>query len=165
MKFKSSLLLLSLLSTSVYAKTFNLDTVVNNNNISIIVTKMVETFKKGTVDSKYPIMISGNYDLDDHNRLIGITVNHASFKVDNIPLIGSYTTDVSVSATFDKGNCNNIVTSSSAVNSGTPGFVNPIFTSDLSRRKNDAINIFINNSDLKNYCVHSDTESYQVIFY
>ena len=42
MKLKCSLLLLSALSSTVYAKTYNLDTVVNDKNINKIVTEMVK---------------------------------------------------------------------------------------------------------------------------
>lgn len=162
MKLKCSLLLLSALSSTVYAKSYNLDTVVNDKNINKIVSEMVKTFAKGTVDSSVPIAVSGTYDLDEKNRLVAINVNHASFKVLQVPLIGTYRTDVSVSATFENGKCDKILTSSSSVNSGDPAWVNPIFTADLARRKNDAVSILVYNSDLSKYCVK---DSYQVLFY
>lgn len=162
MKLKCTLLLLSMLSSSVYAKTYNLDTVINNQNISTIVSEMVKNFKKGTVDSAFPIGVSGTYELDDQNKLIALNVTHASFKVVNIPLIGTYKTDVNVSATFENGKCDKILTSTSSVNYGEPAWVNPILSADLARRRNDAIAIVIKNSDLSNYCVKS---SYSVYFY
>ena len=162
MKLKSSMILLSVLSSSVYAKTYNLDTVITNKNLDNIVSEMVKTFKKGTVDPSFPIGVSGTYDLDENNRLTAINVNHASFKVVNVPLIGTYKTEVSISATFENGNCNKFLSSSGTVLSGDPAWVNPLFTLDLTRRKNDAISILINNSDLKNYC---NKASYSVYFY
>jgi hypothetical protein len=162
MTLKCSLLLLSILSSTSYAKTYNLDTVVNSKNIDTIVSEMVKTFKKGTVDPSSPIGVSGTYDLDENNKLTAINVNHASFKVVNVPLIGTYKTEVSISATFENGNCNNFLSSSSSVISGDPAWVNPLFTADLARRKNDAISILINNSELSKYCTKA---SYNVYFY
>ena len=113
MKLKCSLMLLSLLSSTVFAKTYDLHTLVNETNLSIIANEMVKTFQRGTVDPSFPITGSGTFDLDERKFLTKVTVSHASFKVNNVPFIGTYQTDVSISASFENGNCKKIITSSS----------------------------------------------------
>jgi uncharacterized protein YdeI (BOF family) len=167
MKLKYSLLLLSALSSTVYAKTYNLDTVINNRNINTIVTEMVKTFSfsKGTVDPNTPIGISGTYDLDENNKLTSINIEHASFKALNIPLIGDYQTDISISGTIDKGNCNKITVKSSNVNMGHPALVNIVFSRYLSYYGSTALTLLVLNADLSKYCSSGTKPSYQVFFY
>ncbi len=160
MKLKCSLMLLSALSSSVFAKTYDLNTVVNEKNLNTIVDEMVRTFQKGTIDPYFLVTGSGTFDLDERNFLTKVTINHASFKVNNIPLIGTYQTDVSVSASFQNGNCKKIIASSSNVNSGNPAWINPLFSIELANIKGQAIGIFINNSDLKKYCTSSYLSEY-----
>lgn len=162
MKLKIAMLLLSAFSSSVYAKTYNLSTVIHKGNINKIVDEMVKTFAKGEVDPNTPIGVSGTYELDDHNRLVAINVDHATFKVIKIPLVGTYQTDVTIHGTISAGNCQSITVTSSRVNSGNPEAINPIFTAYLKKQGSKALSIAIKNSDLNNYCVKSN---YEVYFY
>ncbi|KAB8029063.1 hypothetical protein [Fluviispira multicolorata] len=162
MKLKCALLLLSVMSSTTYAKTYNLNTVINSQNINQMIDAMVKTFDKGSVDPTFPVGISGTYDLDDNNRLVSINVEHASFRVVKIPLIGTYQTDLSISGKVEAGNCGTVTLVSHKVNSGSPEIVNPLFNERLKVRGAKALEIGIKESGLKAYCI---APKYNLFFY
>ncbi|BBH52029.1 hypothetical protein [Fluviispira sanaruensis] len=162
MKLKYSLLLLSAISSTVYAKTYNLDTVINKDNISQIISAMTKSFEKGEVDSTFPVGISGTYELDEQNRLVSINVDHAVFKMIKIPLVGSYQTDVSISGKINAGNCGNIEQVTHKVNSGIPEAINARFSERVKVQGAKALQLGIENSGLKKYCI---TPKYDLYFY
>lgn len=166
MKLKCALLALSALSSSAFADTFNLSTVVSIESQNKIIKEMIDTFKRGTVDQNAPITVAGTFDLNSDRKLVAINVDHVGFKVINVPLIGAYETDATIKATITNGNCKNIVVTYTKVNFGNPAIVNPIFANDLKNNAAKALDIFIKNSDLAKYCAkETSAESYNVIFY
>ena len=56
MKLKCALLALSALSSSAFADTYNLSTVVSKESQNKIIKEMIDTFKRGTVDQNAPIV-------------------------------------------------------------------------------------------------------------
>lgn len=175
MKLKYSLLLLSALSTSAFADSYNLETVVTKESQDKIIREMIATFNRGTIDTSAPITVSGSFDLNEDRKLVAINVEHVGFKIKGIPLVGTYQTDATIKASIVNGNCKAVNVTYTHVNSGSPAIVNPIFSNDLKNNAATALNIFIKNSDLNKYCVEGSSlnvssdeissETFDVIFY
>ncbi|WGL59593.1 hypothetical protein QEJ31_13765 [Pigmentibacter sp. JX0631] len=148
-------------SSTAFAGSYDLSTVVNQENQNKIISEMIDTFKKGVVDKNTPVTLSGNFEVNDQNRLTAINVDKVGFKVINVPLIGTYQTEASIKALINDDSCKNITITQTSVIKGSPSFVNPIFATDLKNNAAKAIEIFIKNSDLSKYCAK---ETYTVIF-
>ena len=161
MNFKLVTLAFAAFSGSAFADSYDLSTVVNQENQNKIISEMIDTFKKGVIDKNTPVTLSGNFEVNAQNRLTAINVDKVGFKVINVPLIGTYQTEASIKAVIGDDKCKNITITQSAVIKGYPSFVNPIFAADLKNNAAKAIEIFIKNSDLNKYCAK---ETYTVIF-
>lgn len=148
-------------SAFAMAQSYNLNTVVTQSNQDKIIREMLDTFKKGTLDPNTPVTLSGNFSVNAQNRLTEVNIEKAGFKVLNVPLIGTYQTEVSIKAAISDDYCKNISVSYTKVIKGSPSFVNPIFAADLKKSAGKVIDILIKNSDLNNYCAK---ETYTVIF-
>ncbi|APJ03555.1 hypothetical protein [Silvanigrella aquatica] len=163
MKLKHLVLMVSMFSSSVFAKSYNLNTVVNNTHLNKIIEKLIEKFNVGAVDPAYPIGLSGAFELNEENRLVGIQIEHASFRIYKLPFnIGPYSTDLSISANFNNGNCKKVESSTSKINSGSPTWLNSTVNSALNNKRNEVIDIIIDNSGLSLYC---NRTAYQIYFY
>ncbi|MGY3804305.1 hypothetical protein ACWNT8_09610 [Pigmentibacter ruber] len=161
MSLKLVTLSIATLSSAAFAETYDLSTVVNPENQNKIIAEMIDTFKKGVVDKSTPVTLSGNFEVNEKNRLTAINVEKVGFKVINVPLIGTYQTEASIKAVINDDNCKDIKITHTAVLKGSPSFVNPIFATDLKNNAAKAIEIFIKNSELSKNCAK---ESYTVIF-
>ncbi len=161
MKLKLIAIVCASISGMALADSYNLSTVVNQENQNTIIKEMIDTFNKGTIDTNTPVTLSGTFEVNSQNRLTNINVNSVGFKVVNIPLIGSYQTEASIKAVISDDTCKRIAITHTSVIRGTPSFVNPIFAADLKNNAAKAIDIFIKNSDLSKYCAK---ETYTVIF-
>lgn len=161
MKLKLITIICASVSGLALADSYNLSSVVNQDNQNKIIREMIDTFNKGSIDPNTPVTLSGTFDVNTQNRLTNINVNSVGFKVINIPLIGSYQTEAAIKALIGDDSCKKITITQTSVIRGTPAFVNPIFAADLKNNAAKAIEIFIKNSDLNKYCAK---ETYTVIF-
>lgn len=153
MKLKYILSALAIFSSTAFANSsHNLNTVIHSGNIDKIVTSLIDLFNVGVLDESYPIRLTGSYELDSNNKLVSINVQENSFRIKNIPLLGTYQTTYSLTGTVPNGNCKVAVVTSHNIIDGSPSVINPIFYSLMKSKGDKAVRLAIKNSGLNAYC-------------
>ena len=153
MKLKWATLLFSALSSSAFAVTYNIATVINSQNQTKIENDIIAaTLKNGVLNTRVPSTISGSFSTNSSNQLVNINIDHLIFTIINVPLVGAYTTDFSIQGTINGGDCSKINITLAKINSGNPAFFNTKFQSDLINNGTSVIDIIIKSTNIKTYC-------------